>query len=688
MDTMRKIRFIVLFVLVSLETLAQTPVYSCRRAFDTEGSSISREQYDDDYRKLYINFQKSIYVRKPVGIEIKSKNPKYRKIRLYPDYILSHELKGETNSPSETKSYNNDKYSYLYMALVELAPDSQGKIKEQVLLFFSSHNIRAKQKYKSDTKTANVKEIASDIDKNPIVLSETQPDVFLEAYQYYTGDNSPKLKVFGTNTYIYNINSLHPNRTPFIIGKLFQFKPDLQSDKNYESMMLFNYNKNGKLSSTTEYIPKDGGEYLQLEYVKKFDENGQLKEAGFEINSSVKTGEKTEYVGTWKNGYSVMQNVYTNKKVLSFGVDIPNNNPFFKTKMMLPAGIQKNWQSNVRNFNTEPNLLEDLREHLSKEPIEDMEQFKEFLSNFQTLNELVILDETTINAHRVPIRYIYKGTYDKNGLPHGWGLIYTSNANEYYLGQFKKGMPDGFGLRQDFRLDKPEKHFSSQGMHVGNTLVYGLKYTPTVNSNGFNIDYGDFRQGGELNGTGCHIWSQGDNGIGDLYYGSFKNGRLHGMGSYFSNSKKEIGEFENGKLVSGNSATDKIYDDRFYPGAVVVYQGKKYVIMKKEKGMFLLDNGTSVSTKADLALTGERSLRSEPCLVCNGTGYMNPVTNTVFSGVTKKEKTYQTGPTGYILWEKTTTSTTAPVITHRTNRCTACTGGLSGSNPVPLNASQ
>ena len=315
-------------------------------------------------------------------------------------------------------------------------------------------------------------------------------------------------------------------------------------------------------------------------------------------------------------------------------------------------------------------------------------QLKDFLTNFSKLNEYIIVDDSNKTAFRVPKKYIYKGTYNEQGIPHGWGLMYVANSDdEYYLGQFKNGMPDGLGIRHDFKLDKPEFRYGSRGMHVGNILVYGTQYKAVINGNGHNITHGDFRQG-ELNGIGSIIWTQGANGIGDLRFGNFQNGKLHGKGNFYSNNKMQVGIFENGQFLSGNSVADKIFDNNFYPGAVVLYQGKKYVIMKKEKETFLLDNGISISTKANITLTGERSLRSKNCLVCSGTGYLKPTTNTVFSGVTKKNKTYLSGPTGYIVWEKTTTSTTAPITTTRTNRCTACSGGLAGSEPIPLNANQ
>ncbi len=702
MKTLQSVLLSIVFALLAVASYAQSPISSCRRSFDPEGKGISREQHDEAYRQIYMQFSKFREKSKsgldPGGIEIKSKNPKYSKMYLYADYILSHEMKPDINMVIDLKSPNSGKHAYLYMAYVELAPDAQGNKKEQVLFFFSGYNIRAKKKYNTDTKTAYVKEIAADIDKNPIVVAETQPDVVLEVDEYASG-GSPKIKAFGTTTYIYDINSLHPNKIPLTIGKLFQYKSGLKSIKNYETAMLVNYSQNGKTTGTIEYIPKEGGKALVLEHIKKFDENGQLAEAGFEISTSVKTGEKI--VGTWNNSTKI--NIYTDKKTLSLGMDLHNGKTYFTTVFSLPAGIEKNWKNDVRKFNIEPDLLEELRQNLGREPVEDREQFQEFLTNFQRLNEYVIIDETAKNIHGMPVKYIYKGTYNKDGQPHGWGLMYAVNHydDEYYIGQFKNGMPDGLGIRQDFKLDKPEIRYSSRGMHVGNTLVYGTRiarpapvYDPNYASNngyyqphGYYVTHGDFRQG-ELNGKGSHIWYQGfDNGIGDLSYGNFQNGKLHGTGSYYDNDEKKVGEFENGNFLSGNSVTDKMYDNNFYPGAVVLYNGKKYVIMNKANGRIYLD-GIDVASTANLSLTGERSVQRKVCNICNGTGFLNPTSNTVFSGVTQTQKSYQTGPTGYVVWEKTTTTTTAPVTTHRTNRCTACSGGSAGHEPVPLRPNQ
>lgn len=643
------------FAMLTVVSYTQSPIYACRKAFDPDGTGISRKQYDDDYLEIYPQYSSyHINVYKPSGIEVKSKNKQYRKVYLHPDYILERELIPDIKG-TDTRSSNSSKYMYLYKAYVELAPDAHGNKKEQVLLFFSNYNIRSKRRWQNDTKTAYEKEIVADIDNNPIVAAETQPEIFLEVNEYYDGSSTPKMKVFGTTTFIYDINSLHPNKTPFVIGRFFQYKQYLESSKNYETATLINYSQNGKISGNIEYILKEGGATLPQQRVEKIDENGKILEVNFNQN---------------------------------FGMNMVSGEVFLKVGLSIPTGVQKQWSAKIRDFNTQPDLLAELSLQLGREPVENKEQLREFLINFQKLNEYIILDETNKTVFGVPKKYIYKGTYNKKGVPDGWGIMYVANDDdEYYLGQFKDGMPDGLGIRYDFKLDRPDIRYSSTGMHVGNTLVYGSRTTGTANNYGYYVAYGDFRQG-ELNGKGSRIWYLGNNGVGDLYYGNFQDGKRHGMGSHFDNNKMLTGVFENGSWVSGNNVTDKIYDNNFYPGAVVLYKGKKYVIMKKENGMFLFDNGISVSTKADVSLTGERSLRSKNCLICNGSGYLKPTTNTVFSGVTKTKKTYETGPSGYIVWEKTTTSTTAPVTTYRTNRCTACTGGLSGSEPVPLKPEQ
>src|SRR5690606_5067461 len=159
------------------------------------------------------------------------------------------------------------------------------------------------------------------------------------------------------------------------------------------------------------------------------------------------------------------------------------------------------------------------------EPIEDITQLKTFLTDFQRLNEYIVFDET--DKTKSPKKYIYKGTYNQEGIPNGWGIMYADDdyADEYYLGHFKNGLPDGFGMRVNFKLDKPETVYSSRGMHVGNTLIYGSKTTRPANNYGYNVAYGDFRAG-ELNGKGNIVWHSGDdNGIGNLYFGYFQDGK-------------------------------------------------------------------------------------------------------------------------------------------------------------------
>lgn len=634
MKPIHKVTLAVALLLNAITSYAQSPIFSSRNAYDPQKNTIDRAQYDFIYNRLYtqdIGWDKT----SSFGIEIKSRNKQYNKIYLFRDYIQSYTVGMKT---------------YLYMAFIEMTPDASGNKKEQLRVFFSDYNIREKQRWSNDTRTANEKEIGADIDNNPIVLAETQPDVFLEVDRYYEGNSSPKVKAFGTTTYIYDVNSLHPNKSPIMIGKLFQYKPELLRKYIFESAKLVNYHANGIVSGTIDYITKEGGQILPMYRMEKLDENGKLTEVNFND---------------------------------IFGMYMDSGKVYFKGGLGIPAGVKEKWPAAIRDLKTDLNLLEEINQKLTREPVENKELLRDFFVNFNKLDEYELMDETRKTVFGKPVKYIYKGTYNKEGVPHGWGIMYAANSdNEYFLGQFTNGMPDGLGIRNNFKLDKPEEIYSSRGLHVGNQLVYGTKYTSAVNGNGSYATHGDFRLG-QLNGTGIRIWSRSD-GVGDVAVGSFKDGQLHGAGSVYDNNKSLVGIFEKGSFVSGNSITDKIYDDRYYPGVVVLYRGKKYVIMKKGNGMFLLDDGSSVSTKADLTLTSERSLRAKACLICNGTGYLKPTTNTVFSGVTKTEKTYQTGPTGYIVWEKTTKSTTAPVTTFRTSRCTACAGGLAGNEPVPL----
>ncbi|GEM_PF-3073192 len=586
-------------------------------------------------------------------VEIKNHNTQYAKVWLNIGVIggFSSLYTSYTNSfikEINKKTNGSGTYNFLYKAYVELAPDAKGQKKAQLLLFFSPYNAGFNGK-----KTPSfAKEVLADMDKKPILLAELYPDKYVDVYKYTNSESGGLQKAYATTTFIYDAKSLYPEKEPILTAKKYDFKLHLTDKDCYEKSTQINLNANGKATELVEYFPKEGGYTLNLKRGERLDENGKVKEVHFND---------------------------------VFGMDLSNGQVFFNTRFHLPKGVKDKWK--LKDFNSTPDLLEDLTQILGRKPIEDKEQLREFLTNFQTLNEYIILDETDKVGgpyNPKPKKYIYKGTYNKEGNPHGWGLMYVLNEyDQYYVGQFKNGKPDGFGIRHDFNLDKPEKRYRSYGIHVGNQLIFGAKYYNSPNGNGHYAVYGDFREG-ELNGKGSLIWSQGDNGIGDVYWGYFQNGKLHGEGHYYTNNKKEIGVFAEGSFISGDKVTDKMYDNNFYPGAVVLYNGKKYVIMKKEKGRIYLD-GIDVASTANLILTGERSVQRQVCNVCNGTGYLNPTTNTVFSGVTQKQKSYHTGPTGYILWEKTTTTTTAPVTTYRTNRCTACTGGLSGNKPVPLN---
>lgn len=588
-------------------------------------------------------------------IEVKSDNPKYTKIWLqdailggFSSYSTSYS-NGFVKEPNK-KTNGNGSYSFLYKAYVELAPDASGQKKAQLFLFFSHYNAG----FNGKKKPSFAKEVLADMYKNPIILAELNPDKYVEVYEYANSTAGGLKKAYATTTSIYDAKSLYPDKQPKLTGNKYDFKLHLTGKDCYEKSTQINYNDHGNPTELIEFFSKEGGYTLSMKRSEKLDENGKVKEVNFNN---------------------------------AFGMDLTNNKVYYNTNILVPSGVKKQWPADIQKFNTTPDLLGDIRTNTGIEPIEDTAQLKEFLTNFQRLNEYVIIEPTEKNVNKFPKKHIYKGTYNQDGMPHGWGLIYAANEynDEYYLGHFKNGMPDGFGIRHNFKLDKPETVYSSSGMHVGNTLIYGSKTTRAANNYGYNVVYGDIRTGA-LNGKGNALWYSGsDNGVGWLYDGYFQNGKLHGEGGFYRWDKKEVGIFSDGSLIAGDKTADKMDDFWYAVGSVVLYKGNKYVIMKKEKGMFVFDNGFTVSTKADVTLTGERSVQNKACLICNGTGYLSSTTNTVFSGVTKTKKSYEVGTTGYVTWEKTTTTTTAPVTaTSGPRRCTGCSGGSSGSVPVPL----
>jgi hypothetical protein len=672
------ISFLVFFLVGYSDILhARSPVDACRRAYDPHNIGITKIESNTFYETLYFHLDQSYNGTTPPFVEVKSSNPKYSKIKLYP-YVLERYSVEKKNEIAQRFNLPDYSIVYLYLAYVELSPTANSNAMQQLLLFYSTYNIEGKRKSVKDISIVNGKEIANQLDVLNFVVTENHKNITLPGNEYIQGKLTPTT-FYGTTSYVYNI---HNKFTPTIkidtIGKVMQYKPNILSGKLMGNTHLINYNKEGKINSSVEYTARYDGKYLPIEYHKIFDTKGEIKEIRFETNQDFHVDEKVI-------GYSTHY-IYKNKRNTSIGHDMSANKTYFSISLIPPTSVEKKWRHELQKENTDIDILEDLKQLLGKDALEDKALFKEFIQNFTKLNDYVFIDESKRNSYKEPIKYIYRGTYNKQGVPHGWGLMFVDNHDnlfEYYIGHFNNGIPDGLGLRNYFSFDKPTVANYTMGLHVGSSLVYGAASGIPPNNYGYYLQYGDHRKD-SLNGKGIKVWYKDNNKYsGSIYFGDFLNGAENGYGTRYDGSRVEKGLFENYFLVSGNTVTDKEHDGRFSPGVVVLYNGQKRVIMKKEKGLIYLDNGATISTKADISLTGEYSVRKKICNICGGTGYLKPETKTIFSGTTQKTKTYETGPTGYILWEKTTTTTTAPVTVTKSSRCT-CLSGTSGTEPVPL----
>jgi hypothetical protein len=128
--------------------------------------------------------------------------------------------------------------------------------------------------------------------------------------------------------------------------------------------------------------------------------------------------------------------------------------------------------------------------------------------------------------------YIYKGQF-YDDLKNGKGKITFNKINDFYEGEFKNNLIEGFGI--------------------------------------YNYENGDIYKGefknGKMNGKGLFIWKSGEE-----YYGNYVNGIKDGFGIYkYKNGKVYNGMFKNGKCNGYGKVSfgDSVYDTIFANGKLV-----------------------------------------------------------------------------------------------------------------------
>lgn len=625
----------------------------------------------------YYNFYKQGALSDWVEVEVA--NTAYQTVWLESRYIAVYSNGFSTGKLSEpTKKTNgNEYYAFLYRAYIVHKPDVNGNKKIQVVLFFSHYNIGNKGEGK---KPSFVKEVAADLDKNPIIWAEADSEKFVEVYAYSNSTLNGLQKAYATTTYEYDVKTLRPYKKPVITGKRYEFRMHLLARECYEQSAETKQSKDGVPTSITSFFLREGGHVYGVSLTEQLNATQQPAIVSFDSYILMPTGVDIN-TGNTRPPVRV-----TN---FSFGMDIAKDSVFFRTDFFRPRSLEK-WKETV---DLKPDVLKGIANNTGSEVIEDKELLKEFLLNFKKLNAYIIIDEEdqvyeAAQQKKFPKKYLYKGTY-KNSIPHGWGLLYATNTwdEEYYLGHFTEGKPDGFGIRHNFKLDRATALFT-KGMHAGNRLIYGIMGI-VAERNG--IEYGKFEED-TLSGNGLRIfYSDGYHftGSGVISSGYFQNGKLEGEAIVMTSGRVNVGTYKEGNFVSGDVYKDKMSDWNYVPGKVILYQGRRYVIMKKENNLFYLDDGSTIASNASFTLTGESSEQKQVCNICNGKGYFTQTTTNTYAGSTTTQKSYVTGPTGYVTWEKTTTTTTAPttITSTKTTKC-HCFGGYLISKPVPLKANQ
>lgn len=173
----------------------------------------------------------------------------------------------------------------------------------------------------------------------------------------------------------------------------------------------------------------------------------------------------------------------------------------------------------------------------------------------------------------------------QNGVFNGLGTIRNHDTNYSFVGNFKCGIPDGFGvlksnsviIRGTFKMGKPcgnaimsEKQFgvntSSVGFLDSSNLLNGIgKITKNE-----MVQLGNFKDG-KLSGLGITYKTTSKG----FYFGEFNSGKYHGLGHLKSPNESLKGEFING--VPHGSVIHKVGGDKntgqYSQGKMIMHGG-------------------------------------------------------------------------------------------------------------------
>ena len=163
-------------------------------------------------------------------------------------------------------------------------------------------------------------------------------------------------------------------------------------------------------------------------------------------------------------------------------------------------------------------------------------------------------------------KFQYEGDM-KNGVPHGFGIIYDKQGKVLFEGTWKDGKRHGHGKESstisydwvyegDYVNDR--MHGKGKLTRSNGELIYegDLQYD-VYHGKGVRGLMGHRYEGLFENGSPvecCKVYDDKTNEL--IYAGRVKHYEFNGDGIYYTKTKKYIGTFENGKLVK----TDKIVD--------------------------------------------------------------------------------------------------------------------------------
>lgn len=195
-----------------------------------------------------------------------------------------------------------------------------------------------------------------------------------------------------------------------------------------------------------------------------------------------------------------------------------------------------------------------------------MEQKKEFLGD--------VYYKKTVNAEDVG--YLYCGKL-KDEKPNGWGILLDSRGNIFYMGNFKKGKIEGYGMvfmtiEDGLPAIVYEGNISKMGADRDVVPANGNAVIPYSYASIFNAYYDEINSFDEeisLEEDGAWVLRCTPNYIGKvkngeysgkgtlydvygnvIYEGQFKNGKYSGEGTLYYNdgSVQYKGKFKNGKF--------------------------------------------------------------------------------------------------------------------------------------------